>query len=414
MNMKRMKREKLMKRIFAVLMMMALLLAGCGTAPAPEKSPDEEAGGETSDNAPDDGEAADNETPEGEDAQPGGGDIKIGAEFFDWTMPLGVDIKEMLDYASNAVGCEIQYVSNDWDAEQAITDVENLFSSGCQAVIVCNSTDTQLLKMVEIAEKHNGKIFQFFRTISDETVKDEIMSSPGYGGQVHEDEYTVCYTLGKKMAEEGCKNVGITNFTVGDITAEARQKGFEDAFEETGVNVVASTWDVTTGETASEVTENYLAAYPEMDGIAVAGGSGEAFYAIQNTLDRYGKTKDVLLSTVDFYDEQTQDLQEGRLGMIAGGHWCDPFFSFMLAYNYLSGAFEDSELPLEVNNNMIYLTSYEDSQLFDKWFGGEEPPFNEEEIRALSITHNPEFKFEDLYNAAKDLSLENVIERHDK
>ena len=81
--MKRMKREKLMKRIFAVLMMMTLLLAGCGTAPAPEKSPDEESDGETSDNAPDDGEAADNETPEGEDAQPGGGDIKIGAEFLD-------------------------------------------------------------------------------------------------------------------------------------------------------------------------------------------------------------------------------------------------------------------------------------------------------------------------------------------
>lgn len=382
---------KKFKQAAALLCAAAMLLAGCGQT-----------------------EKTENKKDTAETKKESGDSIKIGAEFFDWTMPLGVDIKEMLDYASESLGCEIQYVSNNWDAENAITDVENLFASGCKAVIVCNSTDTQLLKMVEIAERYDGKIFQFFRTISDESVKQEIMSSPGYGGQVHEDEYTVCYNLGLQMAEKGCKNVGITNFTVGDITAEARQKGFEDAFKEKGVNVVASTWEVTTGETASEVTENYLAAYPEMDGIAVAGGSGEAFYAIQNTLDRYGKTKDVLLSTVDFYDEQTEDLKSGRLGMIAGGHWCDPFFSFMLAYNYLTGAFSDDELPLEINNNMIYLTSYEDSQLFDQWFNGEIPPFNTEEIKNLSRKYNPDFKFEDLYNAAKNLSLDDVMERHSK
>lgn len=382
---------KKLRKAIVLMCVAALFLIGC--SPAAEKG----------------GKKEDKEAKNGT-----GSGIKIGAEFFDWTMPLGVDIKEMLDYASDAVGCDIQYVSNNWDAENAITNVENLFASGCQAVIVCNSTDTQLLKMVEIAEKYEGKIFQFFRTINDENVKEEIMSSPGYGGQVHEDEYTVCYNLGKLMADEGCKNIGITNFTVGDITAEARQRGFEDAFKETGVNVVASTWEVTTGEKASEVTENYLAAYPEMDGIAVAGGSGEAFYAIQNTLDRYGKTKDVLLSTVDFYDEQTEDLKNGRLGMIAGGHWCDPFFSFMLAYNYLTDGFSEEELPLEVDNNMIYLTSYEDSQLFDEWFKGEEPPFNTEEIKNMSKKYNPDFKFEDIYNAAKNLSLDDVIKRHSK
>lgn len=342
------------------------------------------------------------------------GDIKIGAEFFDWTMPLGVDIKEMLDYAADAVGCEIQYAENNWDAEAAITDVENLFSSGCQAVIVCNSTDTQLLKMVEIAEKYDGKIFQFFRTVTDEQVKDEILSSPGYGGQVHEDEYATAYELGTMMVEKGCKNVGMTNFTVGDITAEARQEGFEAAFSDNDVTVVASTWEVTTGEKAAEVAENYLASYPELDGIAVAGGSGEAFYGIQNTLERYGKTQDVVLATVDFYDEQTEDLKDGRLGMIAGGHWCDPFFSFMLAYNYLAGAFDDSELPLEVKNNMIFLSSYDDSLLFDEWFNGDEPPFNKEEIQSMSITYNPEFTFDDIYSAAEKLSLQDVMERHNK
>jgi hypothetical protein len=42
-----------------------------------------------------------------------------------------------------------------------------------------------------IAERYNGKVFQFFRTISDENIKKAVWASAGYGGQVHEDEYKV-------------------------------------------------------------------------------------------------------------------------------------------------------------------------------------------------------------------------------
>ena len=92
-----MKKMKKLEKLAAVLLTVALFVSGCGGAAGSK-------------------EDTKKETKSGAEK----GEVKIGAEFFDWTMPLGVDIKEMLDYASDAVGCEIQYVSNNWDAEKAM------------------------------------------------------------------------------------------------------------------------------------------------------------------------------------------------------------------------------------------------------------------------------------------------------
>ncbi len=353
--------------------------------------------------------AADNDSSE-EDVS--ADDVLIGVEFFDWSMDLGVDIKNMIDYASEALGCTPMYSENNFDSEQCITNVENLFAAGCEAVIVCNSNDEQMLKIVQVAEKYDGKVFQFFRTLNDDEISETIWNSPAYGGQVYEDEYQVGYTIGMQMVDAGVKNVGLINFTVGDITAETRQSGFVEAFDENDVNIVAETWEVSTGEVATQVTENYLASYPELDGIAVVGGSGEALYAVQNALEANGKTDDVMVSTVDFYSNMTDDLESGALGAIAGGHWCDPFFAYMLAYNYCTGGLTDDDLPVAVTNNMIVITSLEDSKNFDEWFSGDVPPFNTEEIRELAKVYNDAFVVDDIINAASNLSIDDVIARH--
>lgn len=340
-------------------------------------------------------------------------DIKIGVDFFSWTIPLALDIKEMLDFAAETLGCQIEYSENNFETEKLITNVENLFASGCQIVIICNSGDAQVLQAVKIAEQYNGKIFQFFRTLSDQDIIDNVMSSPAYGGQVHEDEFSVGYNLGLILAEKGAKNVGLMNYTRGDLTAETRQAGYLKAFEEKGVNVVAETWDVTTSEAGTSTTENYLAAYPEMDAVVLVGGGSEAVYGVTSALEKAGKAGKILFTTTDFYDGQTEQLQSGTLSAISGGHWCDPFFAFMLAYNTVAGAFNDEQLPIELPLDMIYLTSYEDALEFSKWFE-ESLPYNADEIKAMSFIHNPDFKLENFIETAKALSLQDVMERHGK
>lgn len=339
--------------------------------------------------------------------------IKIGVDFFNYTMPIGADLKRMITAAAEALDCDVEFTANDFDAETSITNVENLFASGCDSVIFCNSADGQIPKALKIAEQYDGKIFQFFRTISDEDIKKAAFASPYYGGQVHEDEYDVGYNMGKIMSEKGCKNVGLINFNHGDLTAETRQKGYEAALKELGVNIVASTWEITTSETGSQTAENYLAAYPEMDGIALVGGSGEALYGVQSALKSHKKTEDIVLVTTDFYEKMGSDIADGTLTAISGGHWCDPFFSFMLAYNDAAGAFKNGEVPAEIQMDMIYVTSAQEGTDFNKWFV-ESNPYNEKEIKELSIVYNENMNFDMLNKAAQSLTLQDVVDRHSK
>lgn len=389
--------------VLSVSIALFAVLAGCTQAPAASNEP-----AEKSEPVAQVSEAV---AEVSEEAGIAPEDIKIGMDFFNWTMPLALDMKAMLDSAADALGCQIEYTENNFETEKLITNVENLFASGCQVVGICNSGDAQVQQAVKIAEQYNGKIFQLFRTLSDQDVIDYVMSSPAYGGQVHEDELSVGYNLGLILAKKGATNVGLMNYTRGDLTAETRQAGYLKAFEEKGIKVVAETWDVTTSDLGTSTTENYLAAYPEMDAVVLVGGGSEAVYGITSALEKAGKAGTVLFTTTDFYDGQTEDLQTGTLAGISGGHWCDPFFTFMLAYNTAAGAFSDDQLPIEIPLDMIYLASYEDATEFSKWFE-ESLPYNQDEIRAMSYVHNPDFTLEEFVKTAQALSLQDVIARH--
>ena len=229
-----------MKRFLMFLLTGLLLLSMCACASSGENATEgtktDKAISETA--AP----SVENETESNAESE----EILIGVEFFDWSIDLGKDIKSMIEYASEAIGATPMYAENKFDSEKCITDVENLFAAGCKAVIVCNTNDAQMVKIVQVAEKYDGKVFQFFRTLNDEEIRDQIWNSTAYGGQVHEDEYDVGYHVAKQMIDAGVTNVGLINFTVGDITAETRQAGFVAAFEEAGTNIVAETWEVTT------------------------------------------------------------------------------------------------------------------------------------------------------------------------
>ena len=337
--------------------------------------------------------------------------IKIGIDFFNWTMPLSIDMMSILDSAEETLGCEIEYSENNFETEKLITNVENLFASGCQVVNICNSGDAQVQQAVKIAEKNDGVIFQFFRTLNDQAVIDYVMKSKSYGGQIHEDELSVGYNLGLILAEKGAKKVGLMNYTRGDLTAETRQAGYEKAFAEKGIEVVAETWDVTTSELGTKTTENYLAAYPDIGAVVLVGGGSEAVYGITSALKSAGKAGKVLFTTTDFYDGQDADLKDGTLSGISGGHWCDPFFGFMMAYNTAAGAFKDGGLPKEIALDMIYLASGDDADLFAKWFE-ESLPYTPDEIKAMSFVHNPDFTLDGFVATAKALSIDDVVKRH--
>ena len=70
--------------------------------------------------------------------------IKIGVSIWSSTDVLGSQCKRILDAAADALGVELVYVDQGHVSEKVTASVENLVASGCQGIIICNSSDTEM------------------------------------------------------------------------------------------------------------------------------------------------------------------------------------------------------------------------------------------------------------------------------
>ena len=393
--------KKMIKKLVSFLLaavMMASVLTGCGGS-APASAPE---GGGNESPASGTGETAPNKDR-----------IKIGVAIWAYTDALGKDVYDFLNYTAQALDCDVEFAANGFDTEETVANIENLIASGCDAIIVCNSSDGIMPKLIKTCDENGVYLAQFFRVINDEGVAQMAGESEYFLGCTHEDEESTGYNLGLKLAEKGVKNAGLISWNHGDATAEARYVGYTRAFEENGINLLAEQWEINTAEDAAKTTENFIAAYPEMEAIVVTGGSGEPLAGTINAIENLGKVGDIHVVSTDFLPTLREDIESGKISAMSGGHWADPFFSFMLAYNTVAGGYSDAEKPTEITMDMVYVASVEDVDNYNKWFLGDVPPYTAEEIQALSVTHNAAATLADLKAAAKALSLEDVMTRHE-
>lgn len=338
-------------------------------------------------------------------------DVKIGVAIWSTTDALGTMCYQMLNAAADALDCEVQFETNGFDTDETISNVENLIAGGCDAIIICNSSDAIMPNIVNLCNDAGVYCAQFFRNVEDEDVRNVITQSEYFLGCTHEDEYSTGYNLGKAIADNGKDQVALISWNHGDTTAESRYKGYVDAFEEFGITLLAEQWEVNTAEDGTSTAENFMNAYPELQAIVVTGGSGEPLQGALTAVENMNKVGDVSVVSTDFLADMDTYFENGELSAMSGGHFCDPFFSFMLCYNVLQGGYQVEE-PVEIVDNMIFVTSVEDVKNYQKWFEGDVLPYTAEEIQNLACTFNADTTLDDLKNAAAALSLEDVMERH--
>lgn len=397
--------------VLLIVVMISSMLFGCNTSePFQETAATDEAVTNETDTKEE--TAAETDSSEETMTDSNNDQIKIGVSIWSVSDSLGGSVKRMLDSAAEALGCEIEYVETSFETEQVVASIENLCASGCNAIIVCNSADGQMPKLIKTCEEKGVYLAQFFRTISDEEVAELANNSDYYVGRTCEDEYQVGADMAQIMADKGCKNVAIVSYTHGDLTAETRYSGYMDTFNELGINVVAEQWELLAAEDAASAVNNFIASYPEIDGIAVVGGGGEPLSGTISAIENNGKTGDIVVVSTDFTDTLENDLAEGKVSAMSGGHWMDPFFSFMMCYNAVNDAYDSAEFPFEISHPMLYVASSEDYADFKKYFEEDVLPFTAEEIQNLAITYNEATTIDDLKNAAEKLSIEDVKERH--
>ena len=346
-------------------------------------------------------------------------DIKIGVSIWSSTDVLGSCCKKVLDAAASALGVQVQYIDQAHVSEKVTSSVEQLAAAGCQGIIICNSSDTEMTSAIKTANDNQVYLTQFFRIISKDAspaIYKMAEKSPYYIGAVHENEPENGEKLVGILLDKGCRNIGLIGWEQGDATWLGRWTGYKAGVEKWNKDhpndqAVLSDpqYAGTTSEGGSKAAEALMAANPKLDALIPAGGGGDPLQGAIAAVERAGKTGKIQIVSTDFLPDLGERLKNGSMAGQSGGHYCDPLFAFMMTYNAIKGNYKDFEGKFEdVNFPYLYVSSPADYAEYEKYFV-EKLPYTAEEFVEMS-----KLDMEGLKAAAAKLSIKDAAARSAK
>lgn len=372
-------------------------LAGCGAAGSSAGSTAAPAGGETAKPVEDK-------------------DIKIGVSIWSSTDVLGSQCKLILDEAAKALGVQVQYVDQGHVSEKVTASVEQLAAAGCQGIVICNSSDTEMTSAIKTANDNKVYLAQFFRIISEESNPDiykMATESPYYIGAVHENEPDNGEKLVNILLEKGDRNIGLIGWEQGDATWLGRWTGYKAGVEKWNqahpddpAKLSEPQYAGTSSEGGSKAAEALMSADPALDALIPAGGGGDPLQGAIAAVERAGKTQDIDIVSTDFLPDLGERLANGSMAGESGGHYCDPLIAFMMVYNAIKGNYSGFEGKFEdVNFPYLYVSSAEDYKDYEKYFV-DQLPFTGDELVEMS-----KLDMAGLKDAAAKISIEDAAAR---
>ena len=405
------------KRLVSVmlsLLMVGSTLAGCGNAAATKSETPAPAATETKTE-----EAAPAATEEAAPATADDSNIKIGVSIWSSTDVLGSQCKLILDEAAKALGVQVQYVDQGHVSEKVTASVEQLCAAGCQGIIICNSSDTEMASAIKTCNDNGVYLAQFFRIISQENSADIYQAatdSEYYVCAVHENEPENGEKLVQILLDKGDRNIGLIGWEQGDATWLGRWEGYKAGVEKWNAahpddQAVLSEpqYAGTSSEGGSKAAEALMSANPDLDALIPAGGGGDPLQGAIAAVERAGKTQDIDIVSTDFLPDLGERLANGSMAGESGGHYCDPLFAFMAVYNAIKGNYSDFGGKFEdVKFPYLYVASADDYKDYEKYFV-DQLPYTDDELVEMS-----KLDMEGLKNAAASLSIEDAAARSGK
>ncbi len=401
-----MKKKRRLLSVLLSAMMIGSTLTGCGGGGTASTSTPAQSGGDTS-------------APATKVEAPADGEIKIGVSIWSSTDVLGSQCKMILDEAAEALGVQVQYVDQGHVSEKVTASVEQLCAAGCQGIIICNSSDTEMASAIKTCNDNGVYLAQFFRIINSETSADiykAATDSEYFVGAVHENEPENGEKLVQILLDKGDRNIGLIGWEQGDATWLGRWEGYKAGVEKWNSahpddQAVLSEpqYAGTSSEGGSKAAEALMSANPDLDAIIPAGGGGDPLQGAIAAVERAGKTDQIDIVSTDFLPDLGERLANGSMAGESGGHYCDPLFAFMAVYNAikgnytgLAGKFEDIKFPY------LYVSSPEDYADYEKYFV-DQLPYTDEELVEMS-----KLDMEGLKNKAASLSIDDAASRSGK
>lgn len=397
--------RKIGKRLLGAGLSIAMLgglLTGCGSTAAASKSAS--AAAKTSSTAAATATETDNSK------------IKIGVSIWSSTDVLGSQCKLILDEAAKALGVDVQYVDQGHVSEKVTASVEQLCAAGCQGIIICNSSDTEMTSAIKTCNDNKVYLAQFFRIINKDSSPDiykAATDSEYYIGAVHENEVENGKKLAQMLLEKGDRDIGLIGWEQGDATWLGRWEGYKEGIDEWNkknpddqAKLSEPQYAGTTSDGGAKAADALMQSDPKLDALIPAGGGGDPLQGAIAAVEKAGKTDSIDIVSTDFLPDLGDRLANGSMAGESGGHYCDPLFAFLMVYNAIKGNYKDFGGKFdEIQFPYLYVSSADDYAQYEKYFV-DQLPYTDDEIVKMS-----DMSFDDLANAASKLSIEDAASR---
>ena len=347
------------------------------------------------------------------------GKIKIGVSIWSSTDVLGSQCKRIIDAAADALNVEVQYVDQGHVSEKVTASVESLVAAGCQGIIICNSSDTEMASAIKTCNDNGVYLAQFFRVIDknkNADIYEQAVKSPYYIGAVHENEVENGKKLVQILVDKKCRNIGLIGWEQGDATWLGRWEGYKAGVEEWNaahpsdqVKLSDPQYAGTSSEGGAKAAEALMSADPTLDALIPAGGGGDPLQGAIAAVERAGKTQSIKIVSTDFLPDLGERLENGSIAGESGGHFCDPLYAFMMVYNAIKGNYTGIENNfIDVQFPYLYVSSSKDYGEYDKYFV-KQLPYTKDELVEMA-----KLPLDQLKEAASKLSIEDAAARSAK
>lgn len=337
--------------------------------------------------------------------------FKVGLSIWGTSDALGKSCSDLVKSSVEALGGEAVVDASGMTPEKQISSVENLISSGCDALTICPFSDSVLPKVSQLCTEAKIPFTIYFRRIQDASVKKSVESSPYYVGNCCEDETTSGYNIAKSMADKGCKKILLISMPRGDTTAENREKGINKCVQETGMKIVSECRDINQASDATKAVESAIAAFPDLDGVLFASEGTFGFSGAIQALKQHNKIGKIFIASIDFPDNLQEAFKDNTVAGMCGGHFADPMFTVILLYNRLAGT-PLADKPVTLNLPFTYLKSAADADNYYKYFTGSTPLYTADEVKQMVKYYNKDMSLDKLNQIMKNYGLADAIERH--
>lgn len=347
------------------------------------------------------------------------GKIKIGVSIWSSTDVLGSQCKRIIDAAADALNVEVQYVDQGHVSEKVTASVESLVAAGCQGIIICNSSDTEMASAIKTCNDNGVYLAQFFRIIDknkNADIYEQAVKSPYYIGAVHENEVENGKKLVQILIDKKCRNIGLIGWEQGDATWLGRWEGYKAGVEEWNaahpsdqVKLSDPQYAGTSSEGGAKAAEALMSADPTLDALIPAGGGGDPLQGAIAAVERAGKTQSIKIVSTDFLPDLGERLENGSIAGESGGHFCDPLYAFMMVYNAIKGNYTGIENNfIDIQFPYLYVSSSKDYGEYDKYFV-KQLPYTKDELVEMA-----KLPLDQLKEAASKLSIEDAAARSAK